>query len=34
VGPALEAAGLAFESRRAPVDVIVVESLLREPLEN
>jgi len=34
VGPALEAAGLAFDSRRAPLDVIVVESILREPLEN
>ena len=34
VGPALEAAGLAFDSRRAPLDVIVVESLRREPLDN
>jgi uncharacterized protein (TIGR03435 family) len=34
VGPALEAAGLAFDSRRAPLDVIVVESVLREPLAN
>jgi uncharacterized protein (TIGR03435 family) len=34
VGPALEAAGLAFDSRRAPLDVIVVESMLRVPTEN
>jgi uncharacterized protein (TIGR03435 family) len=34
VGPALEAAGLAFESRRAPLDVIIVESVLREPRDN
>lgn len=34
VGPALEAAGLAFDSRRAPLDVIVVESILRLPTDN
>lgn len=34
VGPALEAAGLAFDSRRAPLDVIVVESMLRTPTDN
>ena len=34
VGPALAGAGLAFDSRRAPLDVIVVESILRTPLEN
>lgn len=34
VGPALGAAGLAFDSRRAPLDVIVVESILRAPTEN
>jgi uncharacterized protein (TIGR03435 family) len=34
VGPALEAAGLALDSRRAPLDVIVIESILRTPTEN
>jgi len=34
VGPALEAAGLAFDARRAPLDVIVIESMLRMPTEN
>ncbi len=34
VGPALETAGLAFDSRRAPLDVIVVESMLRVPTAN
>jgi hypothetical protein len=34
VGPALEAAGLAFDARRAPLDVIVIESMLRTPTEN
>ena len=34
VGPALEAAGLALDSRRAPLDVIVIESMLRTPTEN
>jgi uncharacterized protein (TIGR03435 family) len=34
VGPALEAAGLAFDSRRAPLDVIVIDSIQRTPTEN
>jgi uncharacterized protein (TIGR03435 family) len=34
VGPALEAAGLVFDARRAPLDVIVIESILRTPTEN
>ncbi len=34
VGPALEAAGLALDSRRAPLDVIVIDSMLRTPTEN
>ena len=34
VGPALEAAGIALDSRRAPLDVVVIESILRSPTEN
>jgi uncharacterized protein (TIGR03435 family) len=34
VGPALEAAGLALDSRRAPLDVIVIDSMLRTPTAN
>jgi uncharacterized protein (TIGR03435 family) len=34
VGPALEAAGLALDSRRAPLDVVVIDSMLRIPTEN
>lgn len=34
VGPALEAAGLALDARRSPLDVIVIDSILRTPTEN
>jgi hypothetical protein len=34
VGPVLEAAVLALDSRRAPLDVIVIDSMLRIPTEN
>jgi uncharacterized protein (TIGR03435 family) len=34
IGPALKAAGLAFDARRAPLDVIVIESMQRTPTEN
>jgi uncharacterized protein (TIGR03435 family) len=34
LGPALQKAGLGFESRRAPLDVVVVDSSLKAPTEN
>jgi uncharacterized protein (TIGR03435 family) len=34
IGPALRAAGLAFDARRSPLDVIVIESIQRMPTEN
>jgi len=34
LSPALQNAGLMLERRRAPLDVIVVESMLKAPTEN
>jgi uncharacterized protein (TIGR03435 family) len=34
LGPALQKAGLGFESRRAPLDVVIVDSTLKTPSDN
>jgi uncharacterized protein (TIGR03435 family) len=34
LAPALDQTGLAFESRRAPLDVVVVDSIAKAPTEN